>query len=148
MFGKKKLAINTLVGEGTKIKGDLRFEGGCHIDGVINGNVISEQDADAYLSLSEQGLIDGSVYVPRVSLNGKVHGDVFASEHLQLGATAKINGNLHYEFFEMEAGAEINGRLIHDGAQVPRASLPRPSTIKASDTTEDTIMEPVAEIAK
>jgi len=151
MFGTKKHAggpINTLVGEGTRIKGDLRFEGGCHIDGVVNGNVISERDADAYLSLSEQGLVDGSVHVPRVSLNGKVQGDVFASELLQLGSTAKINGNLHYELLEMAAGAEINGKLIHDSAQAPGASVPRPSAAKTPASVEDTIVDPVPELVK
>ena len=50
MFGKKRNngTITTLVGEGTRIKGDLRFEGGCHVDGVINGNVISERAEDAF----------------------------------------------------------------------------------------------------
>jgi len=88
------------------------------------------------------------VHVPRVSLNGKVQGDVFASEHLQLGATAKINGNLHYELLEMEAGAEINGKLIHDSAQAPGAGVPRPSTTKAPDTKEDSIKFPFPKIAK
>jgi len=151
MFGTKKSGrgpITTLIGEGSRIKGDLRFEGGCHVDGVVNGNVISDRDSDAYLSLSEQGLVDGSVHVPRVSLNGRVQGDVYASEHLQLGATAKINGNLHYELLEMEAGAEINGKLIHDSAQAPGASVPRPSAVKEPVSMEDTIQEPVAEIAK
>jgi cytoskeletal protein CcmA (bactofilin family) len=151
MFGTKKRGsgpINTLIGEGTRIKGDLRFEGGCHIDGVVNGSVISERDADAFLSLSEEGLVDGSVHVPRVSLNGKVQGDVFASELLQLGATAKINGNLHYELLEMAAGAEINGKLVHDSAQAPGANVPRPSAAKASVSIEDTIVDPVPELAK
>ena len=147
MFGKKKRgvgSINTLVGEGTRIKGDLRFEGGCHIDGVVDGSVIADRDADAYLSLSEQGLVDGSVRVPRVSLNGKVQGDVFASELLQLGATAKINGNLHYELLEMAAGAEINGKLIHESSVAPGPEVPRPTAAK----TFDTIVEPEAELVK
>jgi cytoskeletal protein CcmA (bactofilin family) len=147
MFGKKKRgagSISTLVGEGTRIKGDLRFEGGCHIDGVVDGSVIADRDADAYLSLSEQGLVDGSVRVPRVSLNGKVQGDVFASEILQLGATAKINGNLHYELLEMAAGAEINGKLIHESAMTPGPEVPRPTAAK----TFDTIVEPEAELVK
>jgi len=143
MFGMKKRggSINTLVGEGTRIKGDLRFEGGCHIDGVVDGSVIADRDPDAFLSLSEQGLVDGSVRVPRVSLSGKVQGDVYASELLQLGATAKINGNLHYEMLEMAAGAEINGKLIHESAAAPGPSVPRPSAVK----TFDTVVEPAVE---
>lgn len=134
MFGKNKRGgtINTLVGEGTRIKGDLRFEGGCHIDGVVDGSVVADRDPDAFLSLSEQGLVDGCVRVPRVSLNGKVQGDVYASELLQLGATAKINGNLHYELLEMTAGAEINGKLIHESAAGPGPSVPRPSAAQES----------------
>ncbi|MDP7153763.1 MAG: polymer-forming cytoskeletal protein, partial [Gammaproteobacteria bacterium] len=133
MFGKKKNSsgpINTLIGEGTRIRGDVRFAGGCHIDGVVNGSVIAERDDTAFLSLSEQGLIDGNVRVPRVALNGKVQGDVYASEILQLGATAKINGNLHYELLEMTAGAEINGKLIHDSAQPPGSDVSRPAAAK------------------
>ena len=147
MFGKKKRgggSITTLVGDGTRIKGDLRFEGGCHIDGVVDGCVIAEHDTDAFLSLSEQGFVDGSVRVPRVSLNGKVQGDVHASELLQLGATAKINGNLHYEVLEMTAGAEINGKLIHESAALPGPSVPRPSAPTSLVTEE----EPAAETAK
>ncbi len=144
MFGMKKRggAINTLVGEGTRIKGDLRFEGGCHIDGIVDGNVIADRDPDAFLSLSEQGLVDGSVRVPRVSLNGKVQGDVHATELLQLGATAKINGNLHYEMLEMAAGAEINGKLIHESAAAPGPSVPRPSAAKALEPTAESVAEP------
>ncbi len=142
MFGKKKRVggtVNTLIGEGTRIKGDVRFEGGCHIDGVVDGSVISERDSDAFLSLSEQGLVDGNVRVPRVALNGKVQGDVFASELLQLGATAKINGNLHYELLEMAAGAEINGKLIHESAEAPGPSVPRPSAVKTPDTEAEPV---------
>jgi len=145
MFGKKKRGsgvITTLVGEGSRIKGDLRFEGGCHIDGVVDGSVIADRDTDAFLSLSEQGLVDGSVRVPRVSLNGKVQGDVYASEHLHLGATAKINGNLHYELLEMTAGAEINGKLIHDSAEASEQRASRSSAPGALDTAATPVAEP------
>jgi len=120
MFGKKRsrhVVIQTLVGDGTRIKGDLRFESGCHIDGIVHGNVIADRDPEAFLSISEEGLVDGSVRVPRVSLSGTVQGDVFASGRVELGATAKVVGNVHYELLEMAAGAEINGKLIHENAE-------------------------------
>lgn len=120
MFGKKRsrnVVIQTLVGDGTRIKGDLRFESGCHIDGIVHGNVIADRDPEAFLSISEEGLVDGSVRVPRVSLNGTVQGDVFASGRVELGPTAKVVGNVHYELLEMAAGAEINGKLIHENAE-------------------------------
>lgn len=127
MFGKKGRSrgiIQTLVGDNTRIKGDLRFEGGCHIDGVVDGSVIADKDPEAFLSISEEGFVDGSVNVPRVQLNGKVQGDVFASEIVELGPTAKVNGNVHYELLEMAAGAEINGKLIHETGVSKNAPLP------------------------
>ena len=117
MFGRKQRTsgvIQTLVGDGTRIKGDVRFDGGCHVDGVIHGNVIADRDPEAFLSVSADGLIDGSVRVPTVILNGKVQGDVYASVRVELGSSAKVFGNLHYELLEMTAGAEINGKLIHE----------------------------------
>lgn len=130
MFGKKRRSngvIQTLVGDGTRIKGDVRFDGGCHVDGVIHGNVIADRDSEAFLSISSEGLVDGSVRVPTVILNGKVQGDVYASVRVELGPSAKVFGNLHYELLEMAAGAEINGKLIHDSAQSKSPSKPAPA---------------------
>jgi len=130
MFGKHKgkrkhrrVAIQTLVGSGTRIKGDLRFEGGCHIDGIVQGSVVADTDPEAYLSISEEGCVEGNVRVPRVVLNGKVQGDVYAGEYVELGETARVVGDLHYELLEMVAGAEVNGKLIHD-SQITAAQSP------------------------
>jgi cytoskeletal protein CcmA (bactofilin family) len=131
MFGKRQGGngvINTLIGDGTRIKGDLHFDGGCHIDGVVHGNVIADKDSEAFLTISEGGFVDGNVRVPRVSLNGKVQGDVYASNAVALGATAKVVGNLHYDLLEMTSGAEINGKLIHEGAKTQAAAKARSST--------------------
>ena len=128
MFSRKRRkngVIHTLVGEGTRIEGDLRFEGGCHIDGVVQGSVVADRDSDAFLSISEDGRVEGSVRVPRVALNGRVEGDVHASLLVELGTTARVVGNVHYELLEMAAGAEINGQLIHAGGQLKGTAKPR-----------------------
>ena len=57
----KKAEIDTLIGAKTRINGDVEFVGGFHLDGYINGNVKSEVDSGATLSVSEQGCIEGSV---------------------------------------------------------------------------------------
>jgi len=126
MFGKKKRkngVVHTLVGVGSRIEGDLRFEGGCHVDGVVHGSVVAERDSESYLSISEEGRVEGSVKVPRVVLHGTVQGDVHCSELVELGSTARVVGNLHYELIEMTAGAEVNGQLIHSPAQSRHAEL-------------------------
>jgi cytoskeletal protein CcmA (bactofilin family) len=116
MFGKTRRSapeIRTLIGSGTRITGDLAFTEGLHVDGVIVGNVSLEGTADGNLSISKDGVVEGSVEVPEVILNGTVKGDVIACERVQLGPTARVVGNVVYNLIEMAIGAEVNGQLIH-----------------------------------
>jgi cytoskeletal protein CcmA (bactofilin family) len=123
MFGKKQsrhTVVETLIGSNSKLYGDLHFQGGCHIDGTVKGSVSADPDTDSALSISDIGNIDGGVTVPYVILNGIVKGDVFASQRVELGATARVIGNVYYNLIQMAEGAEINGKLVHQPeGQVP-----------------------------
>lgn len=109
----KSLRIDTLIGAGTRVVGDVHFKGGLHVDGAIQGNVQSSSETISTLSVSDSGVIEGSVQVANVVLNGAVTGDIYASERVELGATAKVAGNVYYGLIEMAMGAQINGKLIH-----------------------------------
>jgi len=117
MFGKKKAfssqRIDTLVGQGTEINGDLMFTGGLHVDGRINGNVVAEEGSSSILILSEFGHIEGDVKVPNMVLNGKIVGDVYGSTRVELAPKSRIKGSVYYNLIEMAIGAEVNGGLIH-----------------------------------
>ena len=116
MFGRKQrrhMVVDTLIGPNTKISGDLNFVGGCHVDGTINGNVNADSESHSALSVSEDGNVEGGVTVPYVVLHGIVRGDVFASQRVELGPTARVIGNVYYNLIEMAIGAEINGKLVH-----------------------------------
>jgi len=117
---QKTERIDTLIGAGTRVIGDVHFTGGFHVDGQIKGNVDAAPDSGATLSVSDSGLIEGAVAVPNVILNGTVKGDILAHERVELGATARVTGNVYYGLIEMSMGAEINGKLIHE----PRRSAP------------------------
>lgn len=121
--GKKNPAgrIDTLVGRNTTITGDLRFSGGLHVDGTVQGNVSAEAGSESVLSLSQHGMIKGEIRVPNVVLNGAVEGDVHAEKRLDLGAEARINGDVYYSLIEMAVGATVNGKMLHKPAgQLPK----------------------------
>jgi cytoskeletal protein CcmA (bactofilin family) len=117
--------IDTLIGRATHVEGDLRFDGGLHVDGRIGGDVRAVRTSAGIcaLSVSETGLIEGAVDVPDVELRGTVRGDIHASVRLVLGATARVEGNVYYTIIEMTLGAQIMGRLIRlspeDSAAIP-----------------------------
>lgn len=122
MWGSKSkrgtsVDIQTLVGPGTRVHGDIEFAGGCHVDGEVVGNVRATGATPATLSISEAGRVEGCVSAAFIVLNGTVQGDVRAAERVELGATAKVVGNVHYRLIEMAIGAEINGKLLHEGDQ-------------------------------
>lgn len=115
MFGgnkRKPAQMDTLVGSNTRIVGDVHFEGGLHVDGEIEGN-LHAGEPHSRLSVSERGRVSGEVHVPEVMLNGLVEGDVYATGSIELGARAKVEGNVYYNMIRMEAGATVNGKLVH-----------------------------------
>ena len=109
----KNANVDTLIGPKTRINGDVDFTGGLHLDGYINGNVKGDSNEGTFLSVSEHGCIEGSVIAPNVILNGIVKGDIEAGERVELGAKARVLGNVHYTIIETAVGAQINGKLIH-----------------------------------
>jgi cytoskeletal protein CcmA (bactofilin family) len=118
MFGSKKIKsskIDTLVGQGVEIMGDITFQGGLHLDGRINGNVSTSDEAEGtVLVISDRGCVEGDVHVAYAIINGEVIGNVYASEKLELSSKARISGNVEYNLLEMASGAEINGKMMHN----------------------------------
>ena len=130
MWGRKTTrrtaSIGTLIGPGTEVFGDIRFSGGLHVEGAIQGNVIAENDGRSLLSLNEHGRIEGEVSVPYVVINGTVIGDVHGGEHVELSSKARVTGNVYYNLIEMAIGAEVNGKLVHNPAIEGESSLVNP----------------------
>ena len=108
----KTSRVDSLVGKKARVLGEIRFSEGLHIDGLIKGNVVSDDDQPATLSVSDSGTIEGHVKVPNVIISGIVKGDVYSSEYVELGPTARIEGDVYYGLIEMAMGAEVNGKLV------------------------------------
>lgn len=117
MFSKRhskpQSRIDSLVGAGTKIGGDVHFSGGLRVDGEIDGNVIATPGKPSTLVLSEHAQINGEINVTHLVVNGTVAGPVRASEYLELQSKAKVTGDVHYKTLEIQLGAIVAGRLIH-----------------------------------
>jgi len=127
MFSKKKqdsASIATLIGADTVVTGDLEFLGGLHLNGRVVGDIRSGTGGSGTLTIGTGGVIEGSVGVDELVLNGTVRGDVTARQRVELGPTAQVDGNVTYGVLEMAAGARVNGRLIHqaEGQQAPPAA--------------------------
>ncbi len=117
MFGKKRsmpqTRIDSLIGAGTVVDGDVTFTGGLRIDGHVRGNVVAANGEPGTLVMSEQARVDGQIRVSHVVINGTVNGPVTANDYLELQPKARIVGDVTYKMLEMHVGAVIQGRLDH-----------------------------------
>lgn len=105
--------IDSLIGLGTRIEGNIRFSGGLRIDGEVKGNVEATGDSTSILVLSEKATIEGEVNVAHFVADGTVSGKVTVTDTLELQSAARILGDVEYSLIEMHQGAVIEGRLIH-----------------------------------
>lgn len=112
----------TLMAAGTEVEGDIRFRGIVHVEGKIKGNVSSN---DGKLQLIAGSRVEGNITAAQIVINGRVTGDVYATEKLELSAEAHVEGNVYYDVMEIAAGAAINGKMerMHKSGEL----LPNPS---------------------
>ena len=118
MFNRKKNSqqkrIDSLIGAGTVVHGDVTFAGGLRVDGHVNGNVIAAEGEPGTLVVSAQARIEGEIRVSHVVINGNVNGPISVGDHLELQPKARIVGDVSYRTLEMHLGAVIEGRLVHN----------------------------------
>jgi cytoskeletal protein CcmA (bactofilin family) len=118
MFGsasKPNNRIDSLIGAGTVIEGNVSFSGGLRVDGEVRGNVSALGEQPGTLVLSEHARIDGEVNVPHLVINGTINGPVRSGDTLELQPHAKVTGDVEYNTIEIQLGAVVQGRLIHLG---------------------------------
>ena len=124
MFGTKKGStahgsIDSLIGVGTRIDGNVVFSGGLRVDGQVHGSISSENGEQGTVVISEKASVEGAISVGHVVINGTVVGPVFAGESLELLPAARVTGDVEYHQIEMQQGAVIQGRLVHKTSAKP-----------------------------
>jgi cytoskeletal protein CcmA (bactofilin family) len=119
MFGKsnKPSPIDSLIGTGTTIEGDITFVGGLRIDGHVKGNVKATGNKPGTLVLSELAKVEGEIDVGHIVVNGTVAGPIRATEYVELLPKARVTGDVCYKSIEIHVGAIVMGQLVYENPQ-------------------------------
>lgn len=120
---KPQNRIDSLIGAGTRIEGNVSFTGGLRVDGEVAGNVTAAAGQPSTLVVSEKARIDGEIRVSHLVVNGTINGPVFAVEFLELQSRSRVNGDVHYSSLEMQLGAVVEGRLVHKSSEAKQVEL-------------------------
>lgn len=102
-----------LIGNGTKIVGDITSAGDVRIDGHLTGNIVTT----GKFVLGASGVVDGNVTSANADLSGEVKGKVNVSEMLSLKSTARISGDIVTGKLAIDPGALFTG-TCNMGAKV------------------------------
>lgn len=120
---KPQSRIDSLIGAGTRVEGDVNFTGGLRIDGEVKGNVRAIGDQPSTLVISEHARIEGEVSVSHLVINGAILGAIHCSEFVELQPRARVTGDVEYSTIEMHLGAVIQGRMVHQGVNAKNIEL-------------------------
>lgn len=102
----KEGRLSGFVGHGTVLTGETNFQMMLRVDGHLTGTVTSDGGT---LIVGTNGQVDANVSVGVATVNGVINGDVIATEKIQLGRTARVNGNIATPRLVIEEGAIFEG---------------------------------------
>jgi cytoskeletal protein CcmA (bactofilin family) len=98
--------LSGFVGSGTLVTGEANFKALMRVDGHLSGRISSSSGT---LIVGANGKVDANIEVAIAIIHGTVNGDIIATQRLELGRAAKINGNLQTASLAIEPGALFEG---------------------------------------
>lgn len=98
--------LSGFVGNGTVLTGEANFKGMLRVDGHLSGRVSSDGGT---LIVGNNGHVDANIEVAVATIHGTVNGDIVATQRLELGRAAKVNGNIQTPSLVIEQGAVFEG---------------------------------------
>lgn len=80
----------TVIGADTHIKGEMSFESTARILGHIEGSVVAKGE----LHIADGAICDASIEAGKVTIDGRVNGNVTARDRVELNSKANLHGDL------------------------------------------------------
>ena len=102
----KEGTLSGFVGGGTVVTGEANFKAMMRIDGHLSGRVSSSSGT---LIVGANGKVDANIEVAVAVIHGTINGDIIATQRLELGRAAKVNGNIQTPSLIIEQGAMFEG---------------------------------------
>lgn len=97
--------LNTFVGKGSTVNGNLKIENSLRIDGKVKGDVSCTET----VVLGKGGKIEGNVTAKHVMLAGEVKGNISAEGKVFLETTAAVTGDIQAVKLVIDEGAMFDG---------------------------------------
>jgi cytoskeletal protein CcmA (bactofilin family) len=127
-------ATRNVLSSDVEIKGSVKFTNDLVIDGKIEGQISSEGN----LTIGENARIKAEISTATIIVYGKVHGNLTATDRIELKASAEVVGDIKAKVLSIEAGAIFVGKsTVGSTAQgAGQAAAPAAAEKPAPTSTE------------
>lgn len=120
-----------VIGPKIMFKGELTGEEDLIILGTVEGSIDLKGN---HLTIGSQGVIKANVSARAITVEGKVEGDIVATERIAIKSASNVKGNLKAERVTLEDGAKFRGSIDMD-VETPKTGY-TPSTSSYSPKKE------------
>ena len=104
--------FETIIGSNTEVHGRIVIDKGMRIDGKVIGNIEAHPNSTVSVALGTAGQVFGDISAYRVLVAGKVEGNIYATERVELHDGADVRGDITYGQIGIEPGAKLFGLMI------------------------------------
>jgi cytoskeletal protein CcmA (bactofilin family) len=151
--------VNSIIGEGTTLRGEFELDGLLRIDGVFFGKVVT----NGKVLVGKNGKAECDIVASTVVIGGTVKGEVIATERITLLSTGELIGTIKTPRLIIEEGVVFDGtceiiedkdkleklKIQHLGKNRPdsnaAASVPRPLSKGKTDEEAKPTKRPLEE---
>jgi len=99
------------IGKSVFIKGELSGSEDLYLDGQVEGSIALKGNS---FTIGPNGQVKGSVEAKAVVIQGKLEGNVQASDRVELRKSAVVTGDVFTQRISIEEGAYLKGKVdIH-----------------------------------
>ncbi|MDH4038084.1 MAG: polymer-forming cytoskeletal protein [Candidatus Krumholzibacteria bacterium] len=111
MFGKDdgittgQATLNSMLGQGCKIKGDIEIQGTMRIDGTFEGNISCPET----LIIGKTGVVKGEIKVKNAVIGGKLIGNIAAANKIELQSGSHVEGDIQTGRLVIDEGVFFEG---------------------------------------
>lgn len=125
-------AVETIVGKGTEVKGDLKSSGTIRVDGRLEGTLHTTGD----VIVGEGGVLVADVHASSILVAGEVQGQVKATARLEISSSGKIQGDVETPVLVVNEGGRLDGKCTMTAGDrvAPRAPAIQAGPLPRSHT--------------
>ena len=107
-FNNEDVSINSIIGLGSTISGDIKVNGFVRIDGDIDGNL----ETTGNIIVGEKARIQGNVVARSITVGGVIKGNITASDSVDLLSTSVVLGDICTRRLKADENVVFNGHCI------------------------------------